>query len=288
MTTSRPVQIPTVTFNDGTEMPQLGLGTYKLRGEECVRVVREAIELGYRHIDTASVYENEEEVGQAIADAIAAGDVSREELFVTTKVWNDCHGAEKASASFQESLGRLGLEYIDLFLVHWPCPQQNRYIETFEAIAKIQGLGSVQSIGVANFYEEVLREVVEKTGITPVLNQVELHPGFTQAPLRKVHEELGIITEAWSPLSRGIALQNPVIEGIAAELGSTPAQVTIKALLQLGCSVIPKTANSERLKENLNAVNFGLSQEQLDAVLSLDDQPGFGRIFKSPWEFPGA
>lgn len=288
MTTSRPVQIPTVTFNDGTEMPQLGLGTYKLRGEECVRVVREAIELGYRHIDTASVYENEEEVGQAIADAIAAGDVSREELFVTTKVWNDCHGAEKASASFQESLGRLGLEYIDLFLVHWPCPQQNRYIETFEAIAKIQGLGSVQSIGVANFYEEVLREVVEKTGITPVLNQVELHPGFTQAPLRKVHEELGIITEAWSPLSRGIALQNPVIEGIAAELGATPAQVTIKALLQLGCSVIPKTANSERLKENLNAINFGLSQEQLDAVLSLDDQPGFGRIFKSPWEFPGA
>lgn len=288
MTTSRPVQIPTVTFNDGTEMPQLGLGTYKLRGEECVRVVREAIELGYRHIDTASVYENEEEVGQAIADAIAAGDVSREELFVTTKVWNDCHGAEKASASFQESLGRLGLEYIDLFLVHWPCPQQNRYIETFEAIAKIQGLGSVQSIGVANFYEEVLREVVEKTGITPVLNQVELHPGFTQAPLRKVHEELGIITEAWSPLSRGIALQNPIIEGIAAELGATPAQVTIKALLQLGCSVIPKTANSERLKENLNAINFGLSQEQLDAVLSLDDQPGFGRIFKSPWEFPDA
>lgn len=288
MTTSRPVQIPTVTFNDGTEMPQLGLGTYKLRGEECVRVVREAIELGYRHIDTASVYENEEEVGQAIADAIAAGDVSREELFVTTKVWNDCHGAEKASASFQESLGRLGLEYIDLFLVHWPCPQQNRYIETFEAIAKIQGLGSVQSIGVANFYEEVLREVVEKTGITPVLNQVELHPGFTQAPLRKVHEELGIITEAWSPLSRGIALQNPIIEGIAAELAATPAQVTIKALLQLGCSVIPKTANSDRLKENLNAINFGLSQEQLDAVLSLDDQPGFGRIFKSPWEFPGA
>lgn len=288
MTTSRPVQIPTVTFNDGTEMPQLGLGTYKLRGEECVRVVREAIELGYRHIDTASVYENEEEVGQAIADAIAAGDVSREELFVTTKVWNDCHGAEKASASFQDSLGRLGLEYIDLFLVHWPCPQQNHYIETFEAIAKIQGLGSVQSIGVANFYEEVLREVVEKTGITPVLNQVELHPGFTQAPLRKVHEELGIITEAWSPLSRGIALQNPIIEGIAAELGATPAQVTIKALLQLGCSVIPKTANSDRLKENLNAINFGLSQEQLDSVLSLDDQPGFGRIFKSPWEFPGA
>lgn len=288
MTTSRPTHVPSVTFNDGTEMPQLGLGTYKLRGEECVRVVREAIDLGYRHIDTASVYENEEEVGRAIADAIAAGDVTREELFITTKVWNDCHGAEKASASFQDSLRRLGLEYIDLFLVHWPCPQQNLYVETFEAIAKIQGLGSVQSIGVANFYEEVLRELVEKTGITPVLNQVELHPGFTQAPLRQVHEELGIITEAWSPLSRGIALQNPIIEGIAAELGATPAQVTIKALLQLGCSVIPKTANSDRLKENLDALTFGLSQEQLNSILSLDDQPGFGRIFKSPLEFPGA
>lgn len=288
MTTPRPTQIPNLTFNDGTEMPQLGLGTYKLRGEECVRVIREAINLGYRHIDTASIYENEEEVGQAIAEAIAAGDVSREELFITTKVWNDCHGAEKASASFQDSLRRLGLDYIDLFLVHWPCPQQNLFVETFEAIAKIQGLGSVQSIGVANFYEEALREIVEKTGITPVLNQVELHPGFTQAPLRAVHEELGIITEAWSPLSRGIALQNPIIEGIAAELGVTPAQVTIKALLQLGCSVIPKTANPQRLQENLEALNFGLSQEQLDSILALDDQPGFGRIFKSPWEFPGA
>lgn len=288
MTTPRPTQIPNLTFNDGTEMPQLGLGTYKLRGEECVRVIREAINLGYRHIDTASIYENEEEVGQAIAEAIAAGDVSREELFITTKVWNDCHGAEKASASFQDSLRRLRLDYIDLFLVHWPCPQQNLFVETFEAIAKIQGLGSVQSIGVANFYEEALREIVEKTGITPVLNQVELHPGFTQAPLRAVHEELGIITEAWSPLSRGIALQNPIIEGIAAELGVTPAQVTIKALLQLGCSVIPKTANPQRLQENLEALNFGLSQEQLDSILALDDQPGFGRIFKSPWEFPGA
>lgn len=288
MTTPRPTQIPNLTFNDGTEMPQLGLGTYKLRGEECVRVIREAINLGYRHIDTASIYENEEEVGQAIAEAIAAGDVSREELFITTKVWNDCHGAEKASASFQDSLRRLGLDYIDLFLVHWPCPQQNLFVETFEAIAKIQGLGSVQSIGVANFYEEALRGIVEKTGITPVLNQVELHPGFTQAPLRAVHEELGIITEAWSPLSRGIALQNPIIEGIAAELGVTPAQVTIKALLQLGCSVIPKTANPQRLQENLEALNFGLSQEQLDSILALDDQPGFGRIFKSPWEFPGA
>lgn len=288
MTTPRPTQIPNLTFNDGTEMPQLGLGTYKLRGEDCVRVIREAINLGYRHIDTASIYENEEEVGQAIAEAIAAGDVSREELFITTKVWNDCHGAEKASASFQDSLRRLGLDYIDLFLVHWPCPQQNLFVETFEAIAKIQGLGSVQSIGVANFYEEALREIVEKTGITPVLNQVELHPGFTQAPLRAVHEELGIITEAWSPLSRGIALQNPIIEGIAAELGVTPAQVTIKALLQLGCSVIPKTANPQRLQENLEALNFGLSQEQLDSILALDDQPGFGRIFKSPWEFPGA
>lgn len=288
MTTPRPTQIPNLTFNDGTEMPQLGLGTYKLRGEECVRVIREAINLGYRHIDTASIYENEEEVGQAIAEAIAAGDVSREELFITTKVWNDCHGAEKASASFQDSLRRLGLDYIDLFLVHWPCPQQNLFVETFEAIAKIQGLGSVQSIGVANFYEEALREIVEKTGITPVLNQVELHPGFTQAPLRAVHEELGIITEAWSPLSRGIALQNPIIEGIAAELGATPAQVTIKALLQLGCSVIPKTANPQRLQENLEALNFGLSQEQLDSIVALDDQPGFGRIFKSPWEFPGA
>lgn len=288
MTTPRPTQIPNLTFNDGTEMPQLGLGTYKLRGEECVRVIREAINLGYRHIDTASIYENEEEVGQAIAEAIAAGDVSREELFITTKVWNDCHGAEKASASFQDSLRRLGLDYIDLFLVHWPCPQQNLFVETFEAIAKIQGLGSVQSIGVANFYEEALREIVEKTGITPVLNQVELHPGFTQAPLRAVHDELGIITEAWSPLSRGIALQNPIIEGIAAELGVTPAQVTIKALLQLGCSVIPKTANPQRLQENLEALNFGLSQEQLDSILALDDQPGFGRIFKSPWEFPGA
>ena len=276
---------PTLTLNDGTEIPQLGLGTWNLTGEEGKRVIREAIALGYRHLDTASAYGNEEIVGQAVADAIAAGDVTREEMFITTKAWQDEQGAENIPGAFRRSLDRLGLDYVDLYLVHWPHAAQNRYVESFEAIARLQGLGLVQAVGVANFYEEVLREVVEKVGVVPATNQVELHPGFSQAPLREVHRELGVTTVAWSPLGRGIVLANPVVGAVARKVGKTPAQVALRWAMQLGCVVIPKSARPARLAENLAAMDFTLTREQVEAVTSLDTQPGFGRIFEDPRVF---
>lgn len=275
------MRIPLTTLNDGYDFPLLGLGTYKLKGEETEQIVRTAIELGYRHIDTASLYGNEVEVGKAINAAIAAGDVTREELFVTTKLWND--DQDRVAEAYEESLRRLDLEFIDLYLVHWPWPQNGRYVEAFEQIAQLQGLGRLQSAGVANFYPEVLDEVIEKTGVTPVLNQVELHVGFTQPELREYHARHDIVTEAWAPLARGGNFDDPEIRAIADAHSATPAQVSLAYLMRLGCSVVPKTANAQRLVENLAAVDVQLSDED---VAALDRVTG-ERLSGDPRTFPG-
>lgn len=280
--------VPQISFNDDREMPQLGLGTYKLNDDECIRVVREAIDLGYRHFDTATLYKNEEALGTALNQAIDAGDVSREDLFITSKVWHSHHGAQKAEQAFQESMEKLKLDYLDLYLIHWPWPQGGLYVETFESIARLQGMGQIASIGVANFYEEVLEELIDKTGITPVLNQVELHPGFTQPELREFHHKHGIVTEAWSPLARGVVLNNPVIQQIAAAHEATEGQVVLAYLMAKDISVIPKSARSERLKENLAAAELELGKDEITAIDSLEGQEGFGRMFNDPREFPGA
>lgn len=280
--------VPQISFNDDREMPQLGLGTYKLNDDECIRVVREAIDLGYRHFDTATLYKNEEALGTALNQAIDAGDVSREDLFITSKVWHSHHGAQKAEQAFQESMEKLKLDYLDLYLIHWPWPQGGLYVETFESIARLQGMGQIASIGVANFYEKVLEELIDKTGITPVLNQVELHPGFTQPELREFHHKHGIVTEAWSPLARGVVLNNPEIEKIAAAHEATEGQVVLAYLMAKGISVIPKSARSERLKENLAAAELELGKDEITAIDSLEGQEGFGRMFNDPREFPGA
>lgn len=274
------MSIPVTTLNDGYDFPLLGLGTYKLEAADVEPVVRRAIELGYRHIDTASLYGNEVEVGKAIRDAIAAGDVTREELFVTTKLWND--DQHRAGEAYQESLKRLGLEFIDLYLVHWPCPQQGRYVSAFEQIVQLQGMGQLQSVGVANFYEEVLDELIAATGVIPVLNQVELHAGFTQPELREYHAQHGIVTEAWAPLARGKNFDAPEIVAVAERHDATPAQVVLAYLMKLGCSVVPKTANLERLEENLGAV--GLLLDDAD-VNSLNSIPG-ERLWGNPRTFP--
>ena len=280
--------MPQISFNDDREMPQLGLGTYKLNDDECIRVVREAIDLGYRHFDTATLYKNEEALGTALNQAIDAGDVSREDLFITSKVWHSHHGAQKAEQAFQESMEKLKLDYLDLYLIHWPWPQGGLYVETFESIARLQGMGQIASIGVANFYEKVLEELIDKTGITPVLNQVELHPGFTQPELREFHHKHGIVTEAWSPLARGVVLNNPVIQQIAAAHEATEGQVVLAYLMAKDISVIPKSARSERLKENLAAAELELGKDEITAIDSLEGQEGFGRMFNDPREFPGA
>lgn len=282
------MSVPQTTFNDDREMPLLGLGTYKLRGEDLTRSVREAIDLGYRHFDTATLYENEEELGQALASAMKAGDVTRDELFITSKVWHDHHGKGKVDQAFRESLDKLQLDYLDLYLIHWPWPQGGLYVETFEEIARLQGMGQIASIGVANFYEETLQELIAKTGIVPVLNQVELHPGFTQPELRAFHDSQGIVTEAWSPLARGVILNNPEVISVAEKHEITPGQVALAYLMEKGISVIPKSSRRERLEENFAAAAVELDQEDIAAIDSLDGKEGFGRMFKDPREFPGA
>lgn len=275
------MRIPVTTLNDGYDFPLLGLGTYKLQGEDCVNIVRRAIELGYRHIDTASFYGNEEQVGRAVADAIAAGDVTREELFITSKLWND--DQTRAAEAYEESLQRLGLEFIDLFLVHWPWPQHGTFVQAYESLVQLQGMGRLQSVGVANFYEEVLDEIIAHTGVAPVLNQVELHAGFTQPELRAYHQEKGILTEAWAPLARGENLNDPVFTRLAEKHDRTPAQIALAYVMSLGCSVVPKTANSVRLEENLGAVEVELSQEDIAALDALSGE----RMSNDPREFPG-
>lgn len=282
------MSVPQTTFNDDREMPLLGLGTYKLRGEDLTRCVREAIELGYRHFDTATLYENETELGHALADAMKAGDVTRDELFITSKVWHDHHGKGKVDLAFRESLDKLQLDYLDLYLIHWPWPQGGLYVETFEEMARLQGMGQIASIGVANFYEETLQELMAKTGIVPVLNQVELHPGFTQPGLREFHDNHDIVTEAWSPLARGVILNNPEVAAVAEKHGITPGQAVLAYLMAKGISVIPKSSRRERLEENFAAATIELTREDIEVLDSLDGREGFGRMFKDPREFPGA
>ena len=275
------MRIPVTTLNDGYDFPLLGLGTYKLSDEDVNKVIRRAIELGYRHIDTASFYGNEEAVGKALNDAIPAGDVTREDLFVTTKLWND--DQDRVAAAYQESLKRLDLEFIDLYLVHWPWPQKGLYVSAFEELVHLQGMGQLQSVGVANFYPEVLDEITKATGVTPVLNQVELHAGFSQPELREYHAEHGIVTEAWAPLARGKNFDDPAIAGVADKHGVTPAQVVLAYLLQMGVSVVPKTANPARLEENLGALSVKLDDAD---VAALDGVQG-GRMSGDPLTFPG-
>ncbi|WP_448856296.1 aldo/keto reductase [Corynebacterium camporealensis] len=279
--------VPMTTFNDDREMPLLGLGTYKLREDECIRVVREAIEIGYRHFDTATLYENEEALGKALNDAMAAGDVTRDELFITSKVWHTHHGADKVPEAFQTSMDKLGLDYLDLYLIHWPWPQGGKYVETFDKIAQMQGMGQIASIGVANFYEETLQQLIAGSGIVPVLNQVEMHPGFMQNDLREYHQEHDIISEAWAPLARGVVLNNPAIEKATEAHNATPGQVVLAYMMDKGISVIPKSARKERLQENFDATNLDLSADEIADIDALEGQEGFGRMFNDPRDFPG-
>ncbi|MCS4536446.1 aldo/keto reductase [Corynebacterium sp. HS2168-gen11] len=279
--------VPEIQLNDGSSMPAIGLGTWKLAGESATRVVRDAINFGYRHIDTAAFYGNEREIGIAIAQAIAAGDVTREELFITSKVWQDHQGFDLAQQSFQDSLQRLGIEYLDCYMVHWPWPQQGRYVETFEALVHLQGLGQLRSVAVANFNEQQLRDVHAATGVVPAINQVELHPGFSQSELRKAHESLGVVTEAWAPLARGDVLDKDVVVTLAEHFGKTPAQIVLQWMYQQGISVIPKASQQHHLAENIDIYDFELSPIDSAAIVALDQQPGSGRLYADPEVFPG-
>jgi diketogulonate reductase-like aldo/keto reductase len=259
--------VPSVTLNDGNQIPQLGFGVFKVPDEETQRAVEQAFEAGYRSIDTASLYRNERGVGAAVK----ASGIPREELFVTSKVWNDAQGQKKTARSFDESLERLGLDYLDLFLIHWPVPSQDLYVETWQTLAEIRGDGRVKSIGVSNFEPAHLDRLIAETGVTPVVNQVELHPYLTQRAVREYGAANGIVTESWSPLAKGgDLLSEPVLEEIAKRHGKTPAQVVIRWHLQLGCVVIPKTVTPSRARENFDVFGFELSEADLTAISALN------------------
>ena len=260
-------EIPRLRLNDGVHIPQLGFGVFQVAPEDTERAVTEALEAGYRHIDTAAAYRNEKGVGRAIA----ASGLARDEVFVTTKLWNGDHGHETALRAFDQSLGRLGLDHVDLYLVHWPLPSRDRYVETWKAFEAIKSDGRARSIGVSNFQPDHLDRLAAETGTTPSLNQVELHPRLQQPELRAHHRKHGIATEAWSPLAQGgDLLEDPVITEIAEQRDKTPAQVVLRWHVQIGNVVIPKSVTPERIRANLDVFDFELSDEDLSRIEGLD------------------
>lgn len=265
--TSEP-RIPLVRLNDGADLPQLGLGVWQVDAGVAERVVSQALETGYRHIDTAAIYGNEAEVGRAIA----ASGIPREELFITTKLWNTEHERAKALAAFDASLERLGLDYVDLYLIHWPVPSENRYVEVWHALEEIKASGRARSIGVSNFLIPHLERLLAETSTVPAVNQIELHPTFIQQEARDFHAAHGIVTEAWGPLGQGkYDLGDlPAIAEAAAAHGKTPAQVVIRWHLQHGIVVFPKTVNADRMRENIDVFDFELSEAEMAAIDALD------------------
>jgi 2,5-diketo-D-gluconate reductase A len=258
--------IPAVTLHDGVEIPQLGFGVFQVPPEDTQGVVEEALATGYRHIDTAAAYRNERGVGAAIA----ASGIPREELFVTTKLWNSSQGYESTLGAAEKSLYRLGLDYVDLYLIHWPVPTEGRALDTWRAFERIYEEGRSRTIGVSNFRVEDLEMLEQEAAVQPTVNQIELHPHLQQAELRAWHRGHGIATEAWSPLAQGDLLNNETIAGVAARHDRTPAQVILRWHLQLGNVVIPKSATPKRIRENSELFDFELSDEDMAEIGALD------------------
>ncbi|WBU39420.1 aldo/keto reductase [Homoserinibacter sp. YIM 151385] len=256
----------TLPLSDGHAIPQLGLGVYKVADDHAAELVSGAIELGYRHIDTATLYRNERGVGEGVR----ASGVPREELFITTKVWNDQQGYDETLRAFDASLGLLGLEHVDLYLIHWPAPAQDRYVDTWRALERLREEGRARSIGVSNFHPHHLERLARERDTTPVVNQVELHPWLPQRETRAYGDAHGILTESWSPLARGRVLEDPVLAGIAAKHGRTPAQIVIRWHLEQGLVVIPKSNSLERVRENGEVGGFALDAEDHAAIAGLE------------------
>lgn len=259
--------IPTVTLNDGIAFPELGLGTYALRGEEGVAAIIAAIDTGYRLLDTAVNYENEREVGEAVR----ASGIDRADLFVTTKIPGRHHGYNEAIDSTNGSLAVTGLDYVDLSLIHWPNPSVDKYVDTWRAMIDLRESQLVRSIGVSNFTEQMLTRLIDETGVVPAVNQVELHPYFPQGALRAFHAEHGIRTESWSPLARrSELLREQVLEDLAESHGVTPTQLVLRWHVQLGSTPIPKSADADRQRENADVFGFELSTDEVDAISGLE------------------
>jgi len=259
-------QVPQIDLRGDVQIPQLGFGVFQVPPQDTAEVATRALLAGYRHIDTAAAYRNEAGVGQAVH---AAG-LQRGDVFITTKCFNDDHGFDQATRAFKASLDQLETDYVDLYLIHWPVPANDRYVETWQAFIELQAQGLVRAIGVSNFQPAHLERLVAETGVTPAVNQVELHPRFQQAGLRREHDELGIVTEAWSPLAQGQVLDDPAVVAIAEAHGKTPGQVVIRWHLQIGNVAIPKSVTPGRIQENFEVFDFTLDEDQMAAIEDLD------------------
>jgi 2,5-diketo-D-gluconate reductase A len=258
-----------LTLNTGNTIPQLGLGVFKIDDDaECERVVLDALELGYRHIDTAMIYRNEAAVGRALAQS----GIPRDELFVTTKVWNSDQGKDEAPAALATSLDLLGLDYVDLYLIHWPAPLRGRYVETWLALEDLAAQGLIKAIGVSNFEPEHLEDILEAGSVVPAINQVELHPAFQQRKVRAFGEERGILTEAWGPLGQGKyeLAELPGLNDLAKKHGKSIQQIVLRWHIQEGVIVFPKSVRKERLAENLDVFDFELDADDMAAMVAMD------------------
>jgi 2,5-diketo-D-gluconate reductase A len=269
---------PILELNDGLAMPQLGLGVLRTPPDETAEVVRTALEIGYRLIDTAAAYRNEAAVGEGLR----ASGVRREDVFITTKLWNADQGYDEALAAFDRSQALLGVDYVDLYLIHWPAPAKGRYIDSWRALVRLREEERVRSIGVSNFMIEHLRRIVAETGVTPSVNQVELHPHFQQSDLHAFHAGQGVVTQSWSPLGQGELIKHPELARIGARHGKTAAQAIIRWHMQCGLGVIPKSVRPERLQENFEVFDFALDEADMAAIAKLD-RPA-GRIGPDPLE----
>ncbi|ANG96741.1 2,5-diketo-D-gluconic acid reductase [Brucella pseudogrignonensis] len=271
--------VPAVKLNDGNHIPQLGYGVWQVGNDEAISAVSEALKVGYRHIDTAAIYGNEEGTGKAINES----GIARSDIYLTTKLWNKEQGYESTLKAFDESLKKLGTDYVDLYLIHWPLPSKDLFMETWRAFIKIKEEGRAKSIGVSNFRTADLERILKESDVVPVLNQIELHPQFQQDELRLFHSKHDIATEAWSPLGQGTILENPTLKSIAEKHGKSVAQVILRWHIETGNIVIPKSVTPARIKENFDIFNFSLNGTDHDAITKLDKTDG--RIGPNPATF---
>ncbi|UEJ81458.1 aldo/keto reductase [Brachybacterium halotolerans subsp. kimchii] len=275
--------VPTINLNSGHAIPQLGFGVFKVPADEAEKAVTSALEVGYRHIDTAAIYGNEEGVGAAIAKS----GIPRDELFVTTKLWNDRQAGEEPHAAIRESLEKLGLEYVDLYLTHWPTPEKDTYVNAWQKLLEIRDQGLSRSVGVSNHLPEHLDRLVQETGVVPAVDQIELHPALQQRDVLEWAGKNGMHIESWGPLGQGKypLFEESSVADAASAHGVTPAQVVIRWHLQRGFIVFPKSTHRERMEQNFDVFGFELSADEVAAIDALDKGDGSGRVGTHPLEF---